>query len=98
MSYKVKRGAVVRTTSTFQEPKPDILVNATSALARVAVATVSGQPILASTEERDRRLAICRTCEWWAESGNLGFGKCRKCGCTRLKQSLATERCPLAKW
>lgn len=34
----------------------------------------------------------CDTCPEWS-----GF-TCRKCGCTRLKIWLQTEKCPLKKW
>jgi hypothetical protein len=38
------------------------------------------------------RKVTCDTCDQWT-----GL-TCRKCGCTRLKVWLATERCPVGKW
>jgi hypothetical protein len=57
----------------------------------------SGMP-LAASEEVDRRMAICRACPAWSDSGNMGAGKCIVCGCSRIKHKLATERCPDGKW
>lgn len=48
--------------------------------------------------ELDRRLAICRGCEFWQENGNYSLGRCDKCGCTKYKLYLATESCPIGKW
>ena len=53
-------------------------------------------------EERRRRRAICRKCEFWNPRGNILLGECLApgCGCTRAKVWLATARCPLdpPKW
>jgi hypothetical protein len=94
----ITRGIYKRTPDG---PTPvDQLANASKAAARVVSAFVSNKPILVSDEVQAARLAVCRGCSYWRESGNLGFGKCThgKCGCTRLKHRLATENCPLGKW
>lgn len=57
----------------------------------------AGLPVI-SDEEFDRRLSICRSCEFWKEGGNLYLGKCEKCGCTKFKLKLATESCPIGNW
>jgi predicted Zn-ribbon and HTH transcriptional regulator len=45
------------------------------------------------------RLEICKSCEFWDNSGYIGTGKCKKCGCsTWAKLRMATERCPMGKW
>jgi hypothetical protein len=44
------------------------------------------------------RLTICKACEQFLPGGNLMLGECKKCGCTKLKTFLATEKCPLGKW
>lgn len=74
--------------------------HAAQAGARIARAAAKGEPIKASAEERDRRLAICRACKFWDEGGNVGLGECQHpgCGCTRFKHGLITETCPLGKW
>lgn len=46
------------------------------------------------------RLAQCRACPHWDEAARAGAGKCNhpKCGCTKAKLWLASERCPLGRW
>ena len=86
-----------------QSESPSILSKAkhvAQATGRIVKAAASGQPIRASDETRDQRLATCRACDLWNEGGNVGFGECThsKCGCTRFKHGLATETCPIGKW
>lgn len=47
-----------------------------------------------------KRIAVCRACEYWQEDARAGLGKCEHpgCGCTRFKHWMATEKCPLSKW
>jgi len=53
-----------------------------------------------SSELYAGRAAVCAGCDQWDASARFGLGKCNApgCGCTRFKQWLATERCPLGKW
>jgi len=46
------------------------------------------------------RLHICRKCGDWDEKARKGLGKCnhKKCGCTKLKLWMRTEKCPAGKW
>ena len=44
--------------------------------------------------EFERRHAVCLACEFWQPDALLGTGKCRKCGCSKVKLWLATSRCP----
>jgi hypothetical protein len=84
------------------EPEPSYppltqqLRTAAGAATRAVTAAVTGQPVLVSAEERDRRQAICDACPEYDAAAR----RCRKCGCGGLKLSLATERCPLPepKW
>ena len=46
----------------------------------------------------ERRLAICRKCSFWEEKGNMGMGKCLKCGCGKGKHWLPHEQCPIGLW
>jgi hypothetical protein len=46
----------------------------------------------------ENRLSICRKCEFWQENGNLGMGKCLKCGCGKGKHWLPHEQCPIGLW
>jgi len=58
-----------------------------------------GFPVVQSSEF-DRRLSLCRACEFWEEEARLGAGKCNhtECGCSKLKHWLATSKCPLKLW
>lgn len=55
---------------------------------------------LAPQEVVDFRMGICMACEYWKNDARFGLGKCahQSCGCTRLKQKLVTESCPVGKW
>lgn len=59
----------------------------------------AGFPVV-SEEVWRARAAVCEGCEYWDGAARFGLGKCRhkKCGCTRFKRFLATEKCPLGKW
>lgn len=46
----------------------------------------------------DKRMNICRQCQFWQENGNMGMGKCLKCGCGRGKHWLPHEQCPIGLW
>lgn len=76
------------------------VTHAAQAAARIVGAALKGQPVRVSTDERTRRLSICRHCNYWRDGGNFGLGECQhsQCGCTRAKHGLATEKCPLNKW
>jgi hypothetical protein len=51
-----------------------------------------------SKEAYEKRIAICKTCEFWDDSALAGYGKCLKCGCGRGKHWLPHEKCPIDKW
>jgi hypothetical protein len=57
---------------------------------------------MAPADAKAQRAAICQACSYWNPEGNAGMGECThfKCGCTKLKWSIASERCPLTppKW
>jgi len=58
----------------------------------------ANRPLLAP-DEIEKRLKICKSCEFWDASGFAGTGKCKKCGCsTWAKIRMGTERCPVGKW
>ena len=44
--------------------------------------------------EYERRHTACLSCEFWQPDARLGLGKCKKCGCSRVKLWLFTSRCP----
>jgi len=51
-------------------------------------------------EEYEKRMSICQDCEFWQANARAGLGKCNhsQCGCTKIKQWLPTEKCPINKW
>jgi hypothetical protein len=69
--------------------------NAVAAAGRIVGAAFAGRQIRVSNDEYLRRLAICRTCEYFERE------RCKICGCVASwKTRLATEHCPLSppKW
>lgn len=49
---------------------------------------------LASKEEHQKRLDICKVCDF-----HLVNTTCLKCGCfTLAKTKIASQKCPLKKW
>jgi hypothetical protein len=47
----------------------------------------------------EKRLAICKSCEFWDAKAFNETGRCNKCGCsTWAKLRMATEKCPIDKW
>lgn len=74
----------------------DMANNLTNALVEWQKA---GRPVVTS-EQWNKRLTICRGCEFWSEIMKTKIAKCKKCGCSSGKLLLATSRCPLnpPKW
>jgi len=67
--------------------------NVAVALTRAVKAVATGQEVIVSDEEVQRRLLICATCEFFTGA------TCRLCGCLiKFKTKLTTERCPVGKW
>ena len=68
----------------------------------VSAATVKfAQSGFAATpqDELDKRLALCKGCEWWDPESFGKTGSCKKCGCsTWAKLRMASEKCPIDKW
>ena len=59
----------------------------------------AGRPVVTS-EQWNRRLSICRGCEYWQEIKQTKVARCLKCGCSSGKLLLSTSKCPLnpPKW
>ena len=77
---------------------PSLLTKAANlgkAALRVGTAIVCGEKVTVSDEEHDRRMDICRDCEFF----NHERESCRHCGCNSIfKNRLATEHCPISRW
>ena len=52
----------------------------------------------ASPEVQAQRKAICEACKFWDKNGNMGAGKCLKCGCSKFMYKIASKRCPIGAW
>mgnify|MGYP001157580405 FL=1 len=59
----------------------------------------AGRPVV-SSEQWNKRLSICRGCEFWQEIKQTKVARCLKCGCSSGKLLLSTSKCPLnpPKW
>lgn len=53
---------------------------------------------LVNQQTLEARVKACDECEYWDGQARLGLGKCRLCGCTKVKHWWASERCPKNKW
>ncbi len=85
-------GRSVRPATNDSVAPPGLLRMAMSAMKAMSLFVGSGAAVV-SSDERERRLAICNDCE------NHTGSRCRLCGCfTQLKTWLPHERCPASKW
>ena len=95
--------------SSCHEPapfqSPNFMDQAVSFATTFAVWIREGLPVV-SREVYIQRRNICAgtltttRCDYWGGDTQLGFGRCRKCGCSGLKLFMATVQCPLTppKW
>ncbi len=83
----------------FNEAGPTIGEMVVTFAGAVSTWAKAGFPIVES-EEFERRLSVCRGCEYFDEKARFGAGKCKAhgCGCTTLKLWLQTEDCVKKKW
>jgi hypothetical protein len=57
--------------------------------------------VVVSEDEYNRRMEICKACEYWGGERSLGNVHCKACGCSRLKLYLGSKgskSCPKMKW
>jgi hypothetical protein len=81
-----------------QPPHPSLLEKGANLASSMKGWAASGFS-LATPEQLESRMAICKGCEFWNESGFAGTGSCKKCGCsTQAKLRMATSKCPDGKW
>lgn len=78
-------------------PEPTFTELAENFSKATAAWTASGFKIVGEQEYQSRG-AICEQCPKWDGAARFGLGKCRLCGCTKMKLWLATSKCPLEKW
>jgi hypothetical protein len=105
----IVRAEAARIRGEPDPPLPSLAsqaLSAAGAVARVATAAVTGQPILVPDEVYKARLSICRgvpiegivRCDHYRTSDDR-CGMADGCGCyISLKAGTATESCPVGKW
>ncbi|MCX7887424.1 MAG: hypothetical protein N3B01_09270 [Verrucomicrobiae bacterium] len=85
-----------QTTHTGQTPQ-SIADTISSAITTAANWAAAGFPIT-DTQTLAARRTTCLACQHWQPLARAGLGRCRLCGCTKLKWHIATARCPLNLW
>jgi len=82
---------------TLETPLPSGFAMISGFGANMAAWMRAGFPVTPQ-EQFDRRLALCRSCPLWEPWSRFFLGRCRKCGCTSIKQWLKTAVCPDGRW
>lgn len=93
----VNRKIYIEHKKTGQHQSPSLMQKASS-LGKSMIQWAGNKFIRVDDVVYNKRLSICRGCDSWIEDGNIGFGKCKVCGCGRGKLWLAHEKCPIGKW
>lgn len=90
---------VDETHAAYPRPRSPSLVQKAANFATAAAAHVAAGAPQASDAERERRFAICQTCE------HFDGKACRQCGCPVVREkrfvsklSWADSECPVGKW
>lgn len=74
---------------------PAMAGNLTKSIANNVKSVMSGNSLKTTTEDANRRLNICKGCEFF----NSQQERCGKCGCfMAVKTYMKAERCPVGKW
>jgi hypothetical protein len=83
-------GVIYRTAGTY----PSVVSQLKNAAHALYDSVKTGFANVSSTEH-ERRMSICRACEWFESED----ARCVKCGCyMSLKSLLASQHCPIEKW
>ena len=53
---------------------------------------------LSDGELYDKRMEVCRKCNYWKEIPGPLIGRCLQCGCYGAKQKIRASKCPLGLW
>jgi uncharacterized paraquat-inducible protein A len=66
----------------------------------VAKDALTGNLHMADAEKQEKRLSICRECEYLEKSHlDKAAGTCKQCGCLMtMKVKFNNSACPLGKW
>lgn len=84
----------------FKDINPPNIVQQVTNLARELPTMIKNGFKRVPDDIFEQRMQMCRTCFYWDEKGNLGFGKCKhpKCGCSKAKHLLEISSCPMGNW
>jgi hypothetical protein len=95
---KIKDNMLILDDSDYREVQqgfrqmPSVAAQAKNLVGAIGQAVIN--PKRVSQEERERRLSICRACEFL-----VGGKRCLKCGCgVNWKSRLEAWHCPIEKW
>jgi hypothetical protein len=76
-------------------PFKQMVQNVGQSVVRNVQSVVDGNPLNVSDDEKNRRLSICNSCEFYIKEQE----RCSKCGCyMAVKTYLKAESCPVGKW
>ena len=76
-----------------------LTANAAGAVVRSAVQVARGRPLLATEDEKARRVVACRACDCWIAATDRCSIERGGCGCwLPAKRALTVERCPRGVW
>ena len=83
---------------------PQLVKNATAAAVQEVQARIAKEPPI-PVEEQNKRLEICRACEFFTpnipelDEAKRKQERCVKCGCyMSFKTKLRSQHCPINKW
>lgn len=72
-----------------------MVTNAGTSVVKNLKSVAAGHHLNTTDEEKNKRMAICKGCEFFDELNNV----CNKCGCyLSFKTWLKAEHCPIGKW
>ena len=100
LKQRIQQQSKIRELSMSNKPLSmpstgQILKNVGGSIVRNVQSIASGNPLNVSDEEKNKRLNICRGCEFFDKVAE----RCSKCGCyMALKTYLKAEKCPVGKW
>ena len=73
---------------------PQMIKNALVAGAKY----VASGGAMATPDVVAKRTEICNGCEYWDRYALGGTGRCKVCGCSKIKLHMPLESCPKNKW
>lgn len=101
LKRKIQQASKIRELSgqNFQKPTPppfrQMVQNVGESVVKNVQSVIAGNPLNVSDEEKNRRLSICNSCEFFIRDQE----RCSKCGCyMAVKTYLKAESCPVGKW